>query len=240
MIAVKNLVKHYEVNGQVIEAVRGVNLQIEKGDFSALAGPSGSGKTTILNMIGGLDYPTSGTISIGGEIINDYNPKRMSEMRLRKIGFVFQAYNLIPVLTCIENVEYILLLQGIEKSERRARASEILDEVGLEKEKNRKPNELSGGQQQRVAIARAIVSKPDIILADEPTANLDQKTGADLLDMMHSLNRSKNITFLFSTHDPMVMDRSDRIIRLKDGIIEKDEVKNILNNTATATGRKRI
>ncbi|MBN2039666.1 MAG: ABC transporter ATP-binding protein [Spirochaetes bacterium] len=225
IIKIENLKKTYDSNGIAVNALRGINLKIENGEFSAIAGPSGSGKTTLLNIIGGLDKPTSGTISLSGEIINDYNPTKLSDLRLNKIGFIFQAYNLIPVLNAIENVEYVLLLQGIGSSERTKRASNILKEVGLEKEMNRKPAKLSGGQQQRVAVARAIVSEPEIVLADEPTANLDQDTGSALLDLMHELNKKKGITFLFSTHDVMVMDRSERLVYLRDGIIAEDKTK---------------
>lgn len=225
LIQIKELVKNYENNGIAVHAVRGVNLEIKEGGFAALAGPSGSGKTTLLNIIGGLDQPTTGSVVVNNMRLNTLSPKQLSDMRLNNIGFIFQAYNLIPVLTALENVEYILLLRGVDKVERRERSIKVLTEVGLEKEINRLPMELSGGQQQRVAVARAIVSEPSIILADEPTANLDQKTGAKLLDLMHELNEKNKITFLFSTHDQMVMDRADRIIHLIDGNVADDEVK---------------
>lgn len=225
IITIENLVKIYNTNGIQVEAVKGIDLAVSKGEFAALAGPSGSGKTTLLNLIGGLDHSTSGKVTISGENLNEMSRSELSDLRLRRIGFIFQAYNLIPVLTAIENVEYILLLQGVDKAEREERSSAILKEVGLGKEMHRKPLELSGGQQQRVAVARAIVSQPDIILADEPTANLDQKNGAALLDLMHELNKKKNITFLFSTHDTMVMDRSERLIHLIDGRVESDKKK---------------
>ena len=217
VITTKNLVKNYKNNGLEVRAVRGVSLSIEEGEFSAIAGPSGSGKTTLLNLIGGLDSPTSGSITVAGNDLTALDREELSDMRLRKIGFVFQAYNLVPVLSALENVEYVLLLQGISRDERRERAMTILKDVGLEKETHRLPSEMSGGQQQRVAVARSIVSDPDIILADEPTANLDQKTGESLIDLMHNLNRQKKITFLFSTHDPMVMERSEKLINLVDG-----------------------
>lgn len=223
IISIEKLVKIYTTNGIEVQAVKGIDLIIRKGEFAALAGPSGSGKTTLLNLIGGLDQATSGNIQVGGEYINQMSRSQLSSLRLRKIGFIFQAYNLIPVLTAIENVEYILLLQGVDKKERRARSADVLAEVGLEKEMNRRPLELSGGQQQRVAVARAIVSIPDIILADEPTANLDQKNGAALLNLMHNLNKKKEITFLFSTHDAMVMERAERLIHLIDGEIVSDD-----------------
>lgn len=222
IIVLVNVYKDYETNGARVSALRGIDLAVSEGEFAALAGPSGSGKTTLLNMIGGLDFPTSGTVTVRDMILNRMTAKALSDLRLRKIGFVFQAYNLIPVLSALENVEYVLLLQGTGKNERIARSKKVLTEVGLEKEMRRLPHELSGGQQQRVAVARAIVSEPDIVLADEPTANLDQKTGAYLLDIMRELNRGKGITFLFSTHDPMVMERSDRLINLRDGRIISD------------------
>lgn len=225
IVTVKNLTKDYTTNGIPVHAVRGVDLVIGKGEFTAIAGPSGSGKTTLLNIIGGLDQPSSGTISIAGEVINEFTRRELSELRLRKIGFIFQAYNLIPVLTALENVEYVLLLQGAGKVERTERSMKILGEVGLSKEAHRRPHELSGGQQQRVAVARAIVSEPELVLADEPTANLDQKTGAALLDLMHRLNQSKQITFLFSSHDSMVMERAERLINLSDGLIVSEKRK---------------
>ncbi len=225
IITVKKLVKNYENNNIAVNAIRSVDLNIEKGEFAAIAGPSGSGKTTLLNIIGGLDSPTSGEVTVAGELLNDYSPKQLSEMRLNKIGFIFQAYNLIPVLTSIENVEYVLLLQGVSEAERTERSTAILKEVGLEEELHRRPHELSGGQQQRVAVARAIVSEPSIVLADEPTANLDQNTGENLLELMKGLNSDKGITFLFSTHDTMVMEKSERLISLKDGEIVSDEFK---------------
>ena len=225
IIEVDNLVKNYEDNGIVVHAIRDISLSFEEKEFSAIAGPSGSGKTTLLNIIGGLDLPTSGNIRIGDMDLTGLSQRKLSDLRLNKIGFVFQAYNLIPVLTSLENVEYVLLLQGMDKDERRERSIEILTEVGLESEINRRPKELSGGQQQRVAVARAIVSEPNIVLADEPTANLDQKTGASLLDLMKDLNKKKGITFIFSTHDQMVMDRAERLIELVDGSITKDNTK---------------
>ncbi len=225
IIEIQGLTKDYVNNGFSVPAVRGINVQVGAGEFTAIAVPSGSGKTTLLNIIGGLDRPTAGLVRVGGSDLSGMDARQLSDLRLRKIGFIFQAYNLIPVLSAVENVEYVLLLQGVSRVERRRRSEAILREVGLEKEINRLPREMSGGQQQRVAVARAIVSEPDIVLADEPTANLDQKTGESLLDLMHGLNRSKGITFLFSTHDPMVMERADRLINLKDGRILSDEVR---------------
>jgi len=225
IITIKNLVKDYDANGLAVHALRNVKLTVDRGEFTAIAGPSGSGKTTLLNIIGGLDNPTRGDVHVGGRDVTAMSARELSDMRLNSIGFIFQAYNLIPVLTALENVEYILLLQGIDKVTRRNRSIRILEEVGLSKELNRKPRELSGGQQQRVAVARAIVSEPELVLADEPTANLDQKTGSGLLDLMHELNHGKNITFIFSTHDLMVMDYAERLISLSDGMIVSDKKK---------------
>ena len=225
IISIHNLVKDYETNGLAVRALRDIQLTVDAGEFTAIAGPSGSGKTTLLNVIGGLDNATSGEVTVAGRNLSTMSPKELSDMRLNSIGFIFQAYNLIPVLTALENVEYILLLQGVGKTERRERSVRILEEVGLAKEINRRPRELSGGQQQRVAVARAIVSEPELVLADEPTANLDQKTGAGLLDLMHDLNHDKKITFIFSTHDRMVMDHAERLISLTDGIIASDRKK---------------
>lgn len=225
IIQVFNLGKVYDSGGDAVHALRDVSLGVQEGEFIAVAGPSGSGKTTLLNIIGGLDAPTSGTVQVAGRDLRRLSPKELSDLRLHRIGFIFQAYNLIPVLTALENVEYILLLQGAEKNERRERSIRILEEVGLANEINRRPKELSGGQQQRVAVARAIVSEPDIVLADEPTANLDQKTGAALIELMRELNQRKKITFVFSTHDPMVMDHAERLVSLRDGVVESDERK---------------
>lgn len=238
IIELFNLIKHYDVNGLSVPAVRGVTLSIGEAEFAAIAGPSGSGKTTILNLIGGLDKPSEGRVMVGGNDLSRLSQKELSDLRLRKIGFVFQAYNLIPVLTALENVEYVLLLQGIGREERKTRSAEILREVGLGSEIDRFPRELSGGQQQRVAVARAIVSEPDIVLADEPTANLDQKTGENLIELMHHLNRTKGITFLFSTHDPMVMDRAERLIHIIDGHITSD-IRKTKKQSKIASPRKK-
>lgn len=219
IIEINDLVKIYDVNGINVRAIDNISLSFQEGEFTAIVGPSGSGKTTLLNIIGGLDKPTEGSVKVGDNQLNEMSPRKLSDMRLNSIGFVFQAYNLIPVLTSLENVEYVLLLQGMEKEKRRELSEKMLIEVGLKNEINRLPRELSGGQQQRVAVARAIVSEPDIVLADEPTANLDQKTGAGLLELMQNLNSSKNITFIFSTHDKMVMDRARKLIYLTDGRI---------------------
>ena len=219
VIEIKSLSKDYNSDGLAVHALNGIDLSIKKGEFTAIAGPSGSGKTTLLNIIGGIDRPGRGEVLVAGKNLNGMKPGELSDLRLNSIGFIFQAYNLIPVLTAVENVEYVLLLQGADKKERRERAESILREVGLERELKRKPAEMSGGQQQRVAVARAMVSNPEIILADEPTANLDQSTGSALLDLMRSLNKERGITFLFSTHDSMVMKRAGRLINIRDGRI---------------------
>jgi len=217
------LTKTYEQNAIKVHALSDVSVNIEAGEFTVMVGPSGSGKTTLLNHIGALDTPTSGDICISGQSLSKLTHSQLTTLRLWKIGFIFQEYNLISVLTAKENVEYVMLLQGIDAKERRRRAETILSEVGLADMANRRPNELSGGQQQRVAVARAIVTQPSIILADEPTANLDSKTGANLLDLMRELNHVHGVTFLFSTHDQMVMDRAKRVLHLKDGRIVSDE-----------------
>ncbi|MCX6581277.1 MAG: ABC transporter ATP-binding protein [Candidatus Aminicenantes bacterium] len=225
IISTEDVKKIYKDNGVEVPAVRGISMTITPGEFTAVVGPSGSGKTTFLNIISGLDNPSGGKVLLKGKPLSEMKGKELSDFRRDHIGFIFQAYNLIPVLTVEENVEYIMLLQGIPKKERRQRVLEILRKVGLEEYIDRLPPKLSGGQQQRVAIARAMVSKPDLILADEPTANLDSKTGAELLDMMRELNRTTGMTFLFSTHDKMIMDRARRVITLQDGLVVKDEVK---------------
>jgi putative ABC transport system ATP-binding protein len=217
--------KAYQQGRVTVQALKDVSLQIEKGAFLAVAGPSGSGKTTLLNMIGGLDRIDSGRILVDSEVFETMSQSQLANLRLHKIGFVFQAYNLIPVLSAIENVEYVMLLQGLPTHERRQKARAILDDVGLEGKYNRRPAELSGGQQQRVAVARAIVSDPSIVLADEPTANLDSKTGQGLLEMMKQMNVEKQITFIFSTHDRMVMNYARRLVKLRDGRLVEDQVK---------------
>jgi putative ABC transport system ATP-binding protein len=226
IIVTENVSKDYKDNGIVVRAVRGIDLTIRKGEFSAIVGPSGSGKTTFLNVISGLDTPSEGKVWLDERLLSEMSGNELSDFRRDHIGFIFQAYNLIPVLTVEENIEYIMLLQGVSKQERHHRVMEILKETGMEGLEKRFPPKISGGQQQRVAIARAMVSRPELILADEPTANLDQHTGAELLDMMRDLNRKTGMTFLFSTHDRMVMERAERVITLKDGAVEKDERKN--------------
>ena len=224
VIVTEGVTKVYSGNGVPVHALRGIDLTIERGEFTALVGPSGSGKTTFLNIISGLDTPTDGKIWLNDKLLSRMSGNALSDFRRDNIGFIFQAYNLIPVLTVEENIEYIMILQKLPKSERHERVLAILEEVGLGGMASRKPTQLSGGQQQRVAIARAMVSQPAIILADEPTANLDSKIGAELLDMMYRLNTQTGMTFIFSTHDPMVMARARRLIMLKDGQIERDEV----------------
>ena len=225
IIRTESLTKVYRTSNVEVNALRGVDLQIMPGEFTAVAGPSGSGKTTLLNIISGLDRPTEGKAFLKDQCVKSMKGRELSDFRRDHIGFIFQSYNLIPVLTVKENIEYIMLLQGIGAAERADRVRKILSDVGLEGMDNRKPPELSGGQQQRVAVARAIVSRPDIILADEPTANLDSRTGAALLDIMRNLNKERGTTFVFSTHDQMIMDHARRLIHLHDGMIESDETK---------------
>jgi putative ABC transport system ATP-binding protein len=225
LITMRGVTKDYTVGKVTVPALRGVDLEIEEGAFAAVVGPSGSGKTTIMNLVGGLDVPTAGSVSVAGTELAQLSSKQLSDLRLRSIGFVFQAYNLIPVLSARENVEFVLLLQGVGRRERRERAQKALAEVGLADLGDRRPAEMSGGQQQRVAVARAMVGSPSIVLADEPTANLDSKTGVELLDLMKRLNEERGVTFLFSTHDPKVMESARRIVTLVDGRIESDARK---------------
>jgi len=224
-----NLWKIYPQEPAPVEAVRGISIKIETGDFVAMAGPSGSGKTTMLNMIGGLTRPSRGQIWIADREITEMSDRDLAQLRLEQIGFVFQSYNLLPVLTAFENAEFTLLVSGIPKDERRKKVLELFDKIGLSGLEDRKPGKLSGGQQQRVAVARAVVANPALILADEPTANLDSKASTDLLDVMERLNQDHGTTFLFSTHDPRVMERSRRLITLVDGQIESDEHRNHLS-----------
>jgi putative ABC transport system ATP-binding protein len=226
IISTEKVTKEYHDNGVPVLAVRGIDLQVKKGEFSALAGPSGCGKTTLLNLISGLDTVTSGRVWLSGREISEMSARELSDFRRNHLGFVFQAYNLIPVLSVQENIEYIMLLQGVPRQERHERVRQILEEMNLNNVEQRLPTELSGGQQQRVAVARAIVSRPDLVLADEPTANLDSHSAHDLIDLMRRLNETHGVTFLFSTHDPRVMDGARRLIRLVDGMIESDEVRN--------------
>lgn len=223
LIETHDLGKTYNSSAVPVEAVKHVDLQIQKGEFTAIVGPSGSGKTTLLNMIGGLDEPTYGTIIVDGTNIEKLKSSEMVEYRLHHIGFVFQAYNLIPVFSARENVEFIMLLQGIPKAEREKRAKELLNAVGLEDRSDSRPSQLSGGQQQRVAVARALASHPSFVLADEPTANLDSESTGALLDLMAKLNKDYDMTFVFSTHDARVIERARRIVALEDGQIKMDE-----------------
>ncbi len=223
VIKAEQVAKTYSDNGVPVPAVRGIDLTIHAGEFTAIVGPSGSGKTTLLHLISGLDTPTAGEVWLNGKSLARMSGRELSDFRRDHIGFIFQAYNLIPVLTVEENVEYIMLLQKVPKRERHERVLRILQEVGLAGLAHRLPPQLSGGQQQRVAIARAMVSNPSLILADEPTANLDSSTGAALLDMMRGLNERTGMTFVFSTHDEMIMKRARRVITMKDGLIAGEE-----------------
>ncbi len=225
VIRTEDLVKTYKDDGVAVHALNGIDLAIEAGEFTAIVGPSGSGKTTLLNVVSGLDLPDGGKVWLGGRLLSALSGAELSDFRRDNIGFIFQAYNLIPVLTVEENIEFIMLLQGVERGERHKRVVEILGDVGLQGMEARLPTRLSGGQQQRVAIARAMVSRPQLILADEPTANVDSKTGSELVDMMSELNAKTGMTFVFSTHDRMVMDRARRVVTLKDGRVEDDERK---------------
>ncbi len=222
VIQTQNLQKTYGKGDVAVQALKGIDLTIQKGEFTAIVGPSGSGKTTFMNMITGMDNPTGGDVLIHGKKISDMSGGELTEFRKNNLGFIFQAYNLIPVLTVEENIEYIMMIQGVDKRTRHNRVQEILAEVGLEGFENRRPPQRSGGQQQRVAIARAMASGPQIIIADEPTANLDSKTGAALLDMMFDLNQRDKMTFLFSTHDELIMERATRTVTIHDGLIAGD------------------
>ena len=226
VIDTHNVYKIYNEKTVPVHAVNGVHIHIERGEFTALVGPSGSGKTTVLNMIGGLDQPTQGHVEVNGVNISDLSSKKLIDFRLHNIGFVFQSYNLIPVLTAKENVEFIMLLQKRSKKERDTRTMELLQQVGIQDKADVRPAELSGGQQQRVAVARALASKPQFVLADEPTANLDSVSAANLLDIMEKLNKEEQMTFLFSTHDQRVIDRAHRVITLQDGKVVSDEKRN--------------
>jgi len=226
VIDTNNLSKTYNEGPVPVEAVKDVDLNIAKGEFIALVGPSGSGKTTLLNLIGGLDHPTNGNVVIDGTDITNMKENKLIDFRLNHIGFVFQAYNLIPVLTAEENIEFVMLLQKQSKEERKKRVEQLLDEVGLKGKGKSRPTELSGGQQQRVAVARALASMPKFVLADEPTANLDSTTAGNLLDIMEKLNKEEGMTFVFSTHDQRVIDRAKRVVTLVDGRIAEDKTVN--------------
>ncbi len=226
VIEIKDVNKIYNDSEVKVHAVRGINLDFEQGEFAAIVGPSGSGKTTLLNMVGGLDNPTSGNIIIGGTEISQLKGSKLIDFRLHNIGFVFQSYNLIPVLTAKENVEFIMQMQGVSAKERTERTLELLEAVGLGDRTDSRPSRLSGGQQQRVAVARALASKPKFVLADEPTANLDSTSTENLLDIMEKLNKEENITFIFSTHDARVVKKARRVITVEDGKVISDERKN--------------
>jgi putative ABC transport system ATP-binding protein len=223
IVSVHQAARYYDDGPVRVEALRGVDLTIEAGEFTALMGPSGSGKTTLLNLIGGLDTATRGTVELDGKDLGSLDRTGRSDLRRDRIGFIFQSYNLVPVLTAQENTEFVLMLQGVPPEERAQRARETLASVGLAGMEDRRPSELSGGQQQRVAVARAIATRPAVVLADEPTANLDSETKADLIELMRRLNEDQGVTFLFSTHDPEVINAARRVIRLRDGLIASDE-----------------
>jgi putative ABC transport system ATP-binding protein len=225
IITTRNLSKTYNPDTIPVHALRDVNLEFQEGEFTTVRGPSGSGKTTLLNMIGGLDEPSSGYVEINGTRITGMKDKDLINFRLNNIGFVFQAYNLIPVFTAYENISFIMLLQKHNKKEMKERAEELLKAVGLEDKFDSRPRQLSGGEQQRVAVARALASRPKFILADEPTANLDTDSAMNLLDMMERMNKEEKVTFIFSTHDQRVMDRARRVITMVDGAIYEDEKK---------------
>ena len=225
IVKLEGVTKVYQDGKIAVPALREIDLSIQKGEFAAVAGPSGSGKTTLLNIIGGLDHPNKGSVSLEGKYLEQMGRGELSRLRLNRIGFIFQSYNLIPVLTAFENAEFVLLLQKRPAEERRQRVANLLEEVGLSGLDSRFPREMSGGQQQRVAIARSIASEPALVLADEPTANVDSQTASELLGLMEKLNQEKGVTFLFSTHDPAVMQRARRLISLKDGRVEKDTTK---------------
>jgi len=226
-VRTEDLWKTFPQEPDPIHAVRGLDLKVEPGEFVAMAGPSGSGKTTVLNLLGGLTRPTRGRIWIGGEETTRLSDRELARLRLDRIGFVFQAFNLLPVLTALENAEFTLLLRGVPPEERHARVRGLFKEIGLEGLEDRKPGKLSGGQQQRVAVARAVIGEPALVLADEPTANLDTGTGSSLLEVMERLNHDQGVTFIFSTHDPRVMDRAHRLIHLVDGAVESDVLQEL-------------
>ena len=225
VVALRDVTKLYRQGSLDVQALRGLDLTVHKGEFTALIGPSGSGKTTTLNLVGGLDSPTNGSVKVEGIDLGTLNRKQLSRLRRDRIGFVFQSYNLIPVLTAYENAEMVMWVQGVPAQERRKRVMELLHAVGLEGLEDRKPTELSGGQQQRVAIARAIASDPAVVLADEPTANVDSETAETLISLMETLNRDRGVTFLFSTHDHRVVERVKRVVRLVYGRVDSDEVR---------------
>jgi putative ABC transport system ATP-binding protein len=225
VIEVNGVEKIYNPDTLPVHALRGINMEVKEGEFTAIVGPSGCGKSTLLNIIGGIDNPTSGGIRVGGIDISSLSSNQLIDFRKENIGFVFQAYNLIPVLTAKENVEFVMLLQNKSKAERTHRSEELLNAVGLDDKMTKRPSELSGGQQQRVAVARALASRPKFILADEPTANLDSTSTSTLLDIMKEMNEKEGITFVFSTHDQRVIDKARRVLTIEDGVVVKDERK---------------
>lgn len=225
VIKAENVTKTYNETKIPVHALNGINLEVEEGEFTAIVGPSGCGKTTLLNILGGLDHPTEGNVEVADTNIGEMSDGKLIDFRLQNIGFVFQAYNLIPVLTNKENVEFIMLLQKKDKKTRDDRAMDLLTQMGIADKADQRPSELSGGQQQRVAVARALASKPKFILADEPTANLDSKSTATLLDIMAKMNEEENATFVFSTHDQRVIDKAKRVVTLVDGVVVSDETK---------------
>ncbi|MEE9289171.1 MAG: ABC transporter ATP-binding protein [Bacteroidota bacterium] len=223
VIRTEGVEKVYQEDSVPVYALRSVDLTIRRGDFLVIAGPSGSGKTTLLNIIGGLDAPTRGSVYLEDEDLGRKTKNELASLRLHKIGFVFQAFNLIPVLTALENIEFSMMLLGIPEKERKEKAFRIMKELGIDELAHKRPNEMSGGQQQRVAVTRAIVANPSIVLADEPTANLDSETGGTLLDLMERMNSEKDITFVFSSHDRQVIERAKRLVILRDGMVVKDK-----------------
>ena len=223
-VIVKDVKKRYDLGKTFVNALQGINLKIDKGDFVTVAGSSGSGKSTLLNLIGCLDYPTEGEVWVGDSKVSGMTEHELNFVRLKTIGFIFQSFNLIPVLNVFENIELPLLIRkDVSAEERRERVEHFIKEVGLTNQVKQKPSELSGGQRQRVAVARALVTKPQIILADEPTANLDSKTGMEIIDLMHEINKREDTTFIFSTHDPKIMQKADRVFYLEDGLISREE-----------------
>ncbi len=229
IVALRGVEKDYPLGKLVVKAVRGIDLSFDRGEFAVIAGPSGSGKTTLLNMIGCVDVPTAGEVRVDGLATSDLSDRKLTDLRLRRLGFIFQTFNLINVLDLYQNVEFPLLLQGgLSNAERDARVREVVEKVDLTPQLRQRPNELSGGQRQRVAIARALVTRPAIVLADEPTANLDSETGNAIIDLMRVINRADHTTFIFSTHDPQVMERADRIVRIADGKLDRDERREAL------------
>ncbi len=224
-VETEHLWKTFTQEAEEVHAVNDVTLTVAQGEFTALAGPSGSGKTTLLNVIGGLTRPTAGKIRVAGQELSDMSNQQLAELRLDQVGFIFQAYNLLPVLTAMENAEFPMLLQGIDAAERRQRVMELFERTGMNGLEDRRPGKLSGGQQQRVAVVRAVASRPALVLADEPTANLDSAASAALLDVMVELNRDLGVTFVFATHDARVMERSRRLVRMIDGRVDSDEIR---------------